>query len=132
MAATVCPRQAATTTLPDDITARTTEYMRGLVDKDSWYRWIVDQFADELGNEGAFNGMTWDDARVVATVIVQDLTGMGHPRSRLKRRSRNIIRRAMRYDNSGPWDDPRGVWRAVSIAAELARSRVFGLPTLPL
>jgi hypothetical protein len=111
------------------ITSAATELMRSLVESDSWYRRIVDQFAAELYAEGAFDGMSWDDARVVATAIVKDLTGMGHPRDRLKRRARNIIRRSMRYDNSGPWDDPRNVCRAVTIAAHLARSRVFGLST---
>ena len=111
------------------ITSAATESMRSLVETDAWYRRIVDQFAAELNAEGAFEGMSWGDARVVATVIVKDLTGMGHPRDRLKRRARNIIRRTMRYDNSGPWDDPRNVCRAVTIAANLARSRVFGLST---
>ena len=116
-------------TCASSITSAATELMRGLVEADSWYRRIVDQFAAELHAEGAFDEMSWDDARVVATAIVKDLTGMGHPRDRLKRRARNIIRRTMRYDNSGPWDDPQNVCRAVTIAANLARSRVFGLST---
>lgn len=103
------------------------ELMQGIPGFNPWYQSIIAQFAAELDAAGAFAGLSTADARAVATAIATDLTDEGHPRHRLQRRARNIIRRATRYDNSGRWDDPQGVYRAVMIAANLARSRAFGL-----
>lgn len=80
------------------------------------------RFGEDLDTLGAFKGLSWPDAKRVATEIAVDLTQSGTPGRGLFERARSVIADIMQPGTPATWDNPQRVYRAMLIAATLALS----------
>ncbi len=87
---------------------------------DIWFAAILEDFATAVDQRGAFEKLSWRDARRVAGTIAADITGDGHPRERLALHARST-------SNCADLDDAAAVCRALAIAAELSALRPYGI-----
>lgn len=90
---------------------------------DTWFAAILEDFAEAVDQRGAFEKLSWRDARRVAGAIADDITGYGHPRERLTEHARSTSICVELAD----LDDADAVRRALAIAAELSGARAYGI-----
>lgn len=86
-----------------------------VVTGDSGARKLLQYLAAILDAEGAFDGLSWHDAKHAATAIMADFLGRNDDADFLRARAQ----RAENGSDHMAWDDPAKTARAFSIAAML-------------
>ena len=99
------------------------ELLPSLPGIDSWFTTILEDFAAALDERGAFANLSWADARRVAKMIADDITGYGHPRERLTLSARAVSNDDECFD----LHNAEAVRRTLVAAAELSASRCYGV-----
>jgi hypothetical protein len=77
------------------------------------YTPILQDYCSVLDAEGCFAGLSWSDAKALATAICFDACNRDDAEAFIRNRARNVLAGT---DNM-PWQNPAGAARALNIAA---------------